>query len=88
MSVGGRFRNQQHEQQVDRGAIDGVEIDRGIQVQQGADRPIAAFEPAMRNGNAIAKTGRAQFFTGDQAFEHILHRQLGNFPADQVGNLF
>ena len=37
MCIGGGFRDQQHEQQVNRGAIDGVEIDRRLKVQQGTD---------------------------------------------------
>jgi len=59
--IGGGLRDQQHEQQVDRGTVDGVEIDGSVQVQQGADRCLAAFEAAVRNGDAVTKTGRAEF---------------------------
>ena len=38
MRVGCGFRDQQYEQQVHRSAVDGVEIDRGFEVQQGEVR--------------------------------------------------
>ena len=88
MRIGGGFRDQQHEEQVDRGAVDGVEINGVIQVQQGAHRCFTAFEAAVRNGDAVAKTGGTEFFTGNQRFEDILHLQIRHFACDQVGNLF
>ncbi|MNR11720.1 hypothetical protein D3C85_1280340 [compost metagenome] len=42
----------------------------------------------MRNGNAVAEAGRAQFFPGDQGFVHVLGVQLGHLFADQIGDLF
>ncbi len=88
MGVGGGFRDQQDKQQVDRGAIDGIIIDGGIQMQQGADRRAATCQAAVGNGDAIAKTGGAQFFASPQAVEDVLHLQLGYLLGDQVGDLF
>ena len=73
---------------VDRRAIDGVEIYGGVEVQQGAYRRLAALEAAMGYGDAVAKTGGTQFFTGNKALENILHFETRHFAADQVGNLF
>ena len=88
MCIGGGLRDQQNEQQVNRCAVDGVEIYGSVQVQQGADRCLTAFEAAMGNGDAVAKTGGTEFFTGNQSLVHILHLQIRHFAADQVGNLF
>ncbi|MNL70105.1 hypothetical protein D3C87_1950580 [compost metagenome] len=35
--IGSGFRDQQNEQQVNRCAVDGIEIDRGVKVHQGTD---------------------------------------------------
>ncbi|MNY42719.1 hypothetical protein D3C86_1776350 [compost metagenome] len=42
----------------------------------------------MRNGDAIAEAGRAEFFAGDQAFENVLAVQVGQLARHQVGYLF
>ena len=55
--IGGRFWHQQYEQQVDRRAIDGVEIYRGVKVEQGAHRRLAALEATVGDSNAVTKTG-------------------------------
>ncbi|MNR28085.1 hypothetical protein D3C85_1453930 [compost metagenome] len=88
MRIGSCLGDQQDKQQVDRCAVDSVEINRRVQVHQGADGRLATFETAVGNSDAVAKTGRAEFFTGNQALEDILHLQLRDFPGDQVGNLF
>jgi len=55
--VGRRFRHQQDEQQVDRRAIDGVEIDGCFQMENRTQRAAAATQAAVRNGDAVAEAG-------------------------------
>src|SRR5471032_228801 len=88
MFVGGSLWHQQDEQQVDRCAVDGVEVHRGIEVQQGTDGCCTTRQATMGNGNAVAKTGRAEFFAGNEALEHGLRIQFGYLLPDQVGDLF
>ena len=42
----------------------------------------------MRDGNAIAETGRSQFFTGNERFEYCFPIKPRYFAADQSGNMF
>ena len=41
----------------------------------------------MGDSDAVTKTGRAKFFTGNQSLEDILHLQIRHFFVDKVGNL-
>ena len=59
-----------------------------FKVQQGTDRCGTAFKPAVRDGDAVAETGRTEFFTGDQFFEDVLHLQLWHLFGDDGGDLF
>ncbi len=86
--IGGGLWDQQNKQQVDRGAIDGIEIDRRVQVQQRADRCLTAFEATVRRWRCRYQNRWNPVFTGNQSLEDILHLQFGHFPGDQVGNLF
>jgi hypothetical protein len=40
------------------------------------------------NGDAVAKTGGAEFFTGNQRLEDILHLQIRHFSAIRLAILF
>lgn len=42
----------------------------------------------MGNGDAVAKTGGTEFFTGNEGLEDVLHFQIRHFAVDQVGDLF
>jgi hypothetical protein len=41
----------------------------------------------MGYGDTVAETGRAEFFSGEQGFEHGLFFQYGHLLADQLGDL-
>src|SRR5690606_16981560 len=86
--IGGGFRDQQDEQQVNRGAVDGVEIDWSIKAQHGADGRRTASEAAVGNGDAVAETGGTEFLPGYQAFEDVLVVEVGKVASDQLGDLF
>ena len=77
VGIGGRLRHQQHEQQIDRHAVDGVEVDCRLQMQDCTDRGTAASQAAVGNGNAVAEAGRAELLAGDEAFEYVLGIQVG-----------
>ena len=61
MFFGRGLRYQQDEEQVDRRAVQRVEVHGSIQVQHGADGALAARQAAVRNGDAIAEAGGAEF---------------------------
>ena len=86
--IGGCFGNQQDEQQIDRGTVDGIEVHGGVESKQGTDRRSTAGQPAMGDRDAVAEAGGTELFAGDQALEYILAIELGHFASNQVGYLF
>ena len=88
MFFGRGLRYQQDEEQVDRRAVQRVEVHGSIQVQHGADGALAARQAAVRNGDAIAEAGGTEFFPGHQVFEDGLGVELRQLPGYQVGDLF
>jgi len=59
----------QHEDEVHRLAIDAVEINRCGETREEAVDAVDVGETAVRNGNALAETGRAQLLAAVQRFE-------------------
>ena len=87
-AIGGGLRDQQHEQQIHRRAVYGVEIHWCFQAQNGTERRIAASHATVRNGYAIAEASRSEFFAGDQAFEDGLSVEVRKVLGDHLGDLF
>jgi hypothetical protein len=58
----GTFRCEQQEDQIDRLVVQRFEIDGRFKTRKNADDRRKMAKLAMRNGNAIADTGRAQSF--------------------------
>src|SRR5690606_36954066 len=65
-----------------------IEIDRRVESQERAHRRLAAGHPAMRNGDAIAETGGAKFFSREEALEDRLGVEVGKILGDHLGDLF
>lgn len=61
----------QCEHQVDANAVGRVEIDRCIEPDERTERAVGCLEPAVRDGDALAKTRGPQPFPGDQFIEYI-----------------
>ena len=57
------FRRQEQKHQIDRLVVQRLEIDRRFQAGEDTGDALHAGELAMRNGDAVADTGRAQPLT-------------------------
>src|SRR5437764_4187016 len=66
----GLLRHEQHEHQSDRRAVGRVEGDGLGEADEGAQRLFEAFDPAMRDRDALPKAGRAEALARKQAVEH------------------
>src|SRR5690606_11403186 len=71
--VGG---HDEREQQVDRLAVESVEVDALRELDQGAARFAALLDASMRQGHAVAETGAAQPFPADQLAENDRSRRV------------
>ena len=56
----GQRRAEQHEQQVDRLAVDGREIDRPLQLGENPVDPVEPWQLAMRDRDPVSDSGRAE----------------------------
>jgi hypothetical protein len=85
--IGCRLRHQKYEQQIDRHAVDGVEVDCRLQVQTAL---IGALQPARRQwGMAMPLPKPVEPASrGDEAFEDVLGIQVGQIACNQIGDLF
>src|SRR6267143_2540511 len=68
--LGRLFRHQEHEHEGDRRAVGRVEGNRLREADEGAERFLQALDPAMRDGDALPKTGGAEALARKQAVEH------------------
>ena len=86
MLIDTAIRYDQCEDEIDRMAIDSVEIDRFGQLQEYSDRFLAGCQPTVRYRNTVTQTGTAQFFTSNQTVEEFLGIDVGITLSDQVGD--
>ena len=89
--VGARgFRRQQQENQIDRLAVERLEIDRLVQPREQAEQPTELRQLAVRNGDAIADAGRAELLALQQHFEDralVLAGQFGRARGQLLDRL-
>ena len=71
----GVFRGDQHENEIDRQAVQSLEIDRALEPCENAENPVALGELAMGNGDAVADPGRAQPLALQDRIENLARRQ-------------
>ena len=70
MLFGRLFRDQQDKQQIDRTAIRRIKRYRRRQAHECTDCLFQPLDTSVRNGHTLTQTGRAQFFTCEQAIEN------------------
>ena len=70
MLLRGLFRHQQEHHQPDGFAVRRVKGDRRRQAHEGGHRLVQALDATVGHGNAMAKAGRAQPLTREQAVEN------------------
>ena len=66
----GAFRRQQHEDQIHRLAVERLEIDRPIEPCEQPEQLVEPDELAVRNGDPVADSGRAQLLALQQGLEN------------------
>ena len=65
----GTLRGEQQENQIDRLAVERLEIDRALQPREQAEHVGELGELAVRDGDAVADSGGTELFTLQQDFE-------------------
>jgi hypothetical protein len=76
--IGARsFGGEQQEHEIDRVAVDGLEVDRLGEPHKDADDALESRDLAVRDGDALAKTGRAEALALKQQIEDHALRQSG-----------
>ncbi len=65
----GAFRRQQQKHQIDRLAVERLEIDRPLQPREQAEHLAELGQLAVRDGDAIADAGRAELLALQQDFQ-------------------
>ena len=70
MLFGRQFRDEQHEEQVDRRSIRRVESNRRLQAEECTAGFLQPLDPAVRYGDPSPKPGGAQLLAGKQTVEH------------------
>ena len=73
-----RFRGDQHEDEIDRQAVRGLEIDRALEPGEDAENMLAFGELAVRDGDAVADPGRAEPLALQDRIEDLARRQAGD----------
>ncbi len=71
----GALGRDQHEDDVDRLAVECVEIDRLLGAGEETDEAVDTRHPAVRDGDAIADAGRAEALALEQGFEQLAVRK-------------
>ena len=87
MLLGRLFRHEQDKKERDRFPVGGVKWHRCGQAQKSAARMLESLDPTVRNGNALTKAGRPEFFPGKEAVEYraacdsliVFEKQTGMF---------
>src|SRR5688572_29471771 len=87
MQIAGTVGHEQHEYEADILRIRCIERNRLLHPHKGPDRFLEPLEPAVGDRDALAKTGRTEFFSGEQAVEHQAARDL-MVVLEQQTNLF
>ena len=83
MLVGRFLWHQKHKDKVHRLAVQRIEIDFTVQLQQGADRFMAIAQAAVRDGYAITKASGAKLFAGYQAFINSVWIKVSWIPPER-----
>jgi hypothetical protein len=68
-------RQQQHEHDIHRLSVDGIELDPLLQLRKQPNGPLQIRQSGMGNGDALADPGRSQFFPLLQKGRHLIGRQ-------------
>src|SRR5690606_10734507 len=86
-----RFGRGQQEDEVDRLAVEGLEVDRPFEPCEEAEQPVDPGRLAMGNGNAVADAGGAEALALEQRFEDVPFveaGQLGRMCGQLLKGLF
>src|ERR687895_444022 len=83
MLLGGLFRHEQHEYQVDRIAVGRIEGNGLGEAQERAERFLQPLDAAVRNGHALAQAGRAEALAREEALEHEAARDAVEVLEDE-----
>ena len=65
----GALRREQQEEQVDRLAVEGLEVDRLVEAREQAEQAVELRQLAVRDGDAVADAGRAEALALQQRLE-------------------
>src|SRR5262245_1602393 len=85
-----RFWREQQEDEIDRLAVERLELDRAVQPREQAEQMLELGQLAMRYGDAIADAGRAQLLALHQGLEDralALPRELGRLGGKLLERL-
>src|SRR5437588_12957520 len=66
-----RFRGEQQKDQIDRLAVERLEVDRPIEPREQAEQSLELGQLAVRDRDAIADAGRAELLTLLQDFQDL-----------------
>ena len=91
--VGARIeRREQHEEQIDRQAIDRIEVDRPRELEEQAAHAAEIGHLGVRQGDAAAEAGRSQPFAFEQGFADFAgieaERAAGEVADEREKRLF
>ena len=73
-----RFGGDQHENEIDRQAVRGLEIDRPVEPGEDPEDVRAFGELAVRDGDAVADPGRAEALALQERIEDLARRKAGD----------
>ena len=79
-------QRQQQEDQIDRQAVDRLEIDRLREAGEIAEHAGQAFDLSVRDGDAAAEAGRADLLAGIEAGDDVLGGNAAR-PPGRIGEL-
>src|SRR6266508_3980787 len=65
----GMLGRQQQEYEIDRLSVHRIEVDGSRKPGENSMHPAQSLDLSVRNGNALAETGRAEFFALEKRFE-------------------
>ena len=76
----GRLGRDQEKNQIDRRAIERVEVDRPLEPRENPEDRFDSRQLAVRNGDAVAYAGGAETLALQQRVEDLAGGQAGNSP--------
>ena len=88
MCFGRVLRDQEAKDQIDTKAIVGVVIQRMLEAHEGANTAFDTAHATVRDGDAVAQTGAAEFFACGKAVEDVCGINAGSALAKQACEVF